>query len=37
MSTEVLMTLLESSNEEDAVFINKRSGGLTTNFPLSIC
>ena len=31
------MTLLESSNEEDTVFINKRGGGLIINFPLSIC
>ena len=31
------MTLLEPSNEECTVFINKSGGSLTINFPLSIC
>ena len=31
------MTLPEPSNEERTVFINKSGGGLTINFPLSIC
>ena len=36
-SNRVLITLPEPSNEERTVFINKSGGGLTINFPLSIC
>ena len=37
ISTRILMTLRELSNQERAVFINKSRGSLTINFPLSIC